>query len=69
MTCTNLPSGVGCDSDSLDVGNDINSGTEQIKVEDFVSNVGWDSDSLDIGNDFGSCIEHVKVEDAIDLGD
>ena len=30
------PNDVGCNSDPLDVGDDIGSGIEQVKVEDFV---------------------------------
>ena len=36
----NPPSDVSCNSDILDVGNDIDSGTEHIKVENRFSSVG-----------------------------
>ena len=36
----NPPSDVSCNSDILDVGNDIGSGTEHIKVENRFSSVG-----------------------------
>ena len=39
----NQTSDVGCNSDSLGVGNDIGSCEEQMKVEDLVSGVGYDS--------------------------
>ena len=51
------PSDIGCNRDSLDVGNDIGSCKEHIKVEDFVSGVGNDSNPLDVGNDIGPRIE------------
>ena len=43
----NLPHDFGCDSDSLDVCNDIGFRIEQAKVEDLVSGICCDSDSLD----------------------
>ena len=61
----NPPSDVGCNSDSLDVGNDIGSCEEHIKVANLVSGVGYNSDPLDVGNDIDSCEEHVKVEDLV----
>ena len=61
----NPPSDVGCNSDSLDVGNDIGSCEEHIQVANLVSGVGYNSDPLDVGNDIDSCEEHVKVEDLV----
>ena len=51
------PSDVGCNSDSMDVGNDIRSRIEQIKVNNLVSGVGNDSNPLDICDDISSRIE------------
>ena len=65
MARINPPSDVGCNSDSLDVGNDIGACKEHLKVEDLVSGVGCNSDPLDVGNDIDSCEEHVKVEDLV----
>ena len=39
---------VGNDIDPLDVGNDIGSCEEHVKVEDLVSDVGYNSDPLDV---------------------
>ena len=50
-------SDVGCDSGSLDVGNDIGSGTEHNKFANLVSDVGYHSDSLDVCDDISSRIE------------
>ncbi|CAI5713542.1 unnamed protein product [Peronospora farinosa] len=55
--------------ETLDVGNDIGSRMEQVKVDDLVSNIGCKCDSLDVGNDIGSRIEQVKVDDLVsDIG-
>ena len=65
----NSPSDVGCNSDSLDVGNDIGSRKEHVKFDNLVSGVGYNSDSQDVGNDIGSCEKHVKGEDLVsDVG-
>ena len=64
----NPPSDVGCNSDSLDVGNDIGSCEEHVKVEDLVSGVGNDSKPLDVCDDISSRTEQNKVEGLIDLG-
>ena len=55
-------SDVDCNSDPLNVSNDISSCIEHIKVENLVGSVGCDSDSQDVGNDISSCIKHIKVE-------
>ncbi|CAI5730843.1 unnamed protein product [Peronospora farinosa] len=55
--------------ETLDVGNDIGSRIEQVKVDDLVSNIGCKWDLLDVGNDIGSHIEQVKVDDLVsDIG-
>ena len=61
----NPPRDVGCNSDSRDVGNDIGSCEEHIKVEKLVSGVGNDSDPLDVGNGIVSGIEHTKFENCV----
>ena len=62
MARINSPSDIGFNSDSLDVGNDIGSGIENIKIDNLVCGVGYHSDPLDVDNDIGSPIELVKVE-------
>ena len=69
MARINPPSGVGYNSDPLDVGNNIGSGIEHIKVENLVSGVGYNSDPLDVGNDISSRREQVKVNNLVsDVG-
>ena len=67
MAHFNPLSDVGCNRESLDVGNDISSRIDQIKVEDLVSDVGCNSDLLDVCDDISSRIGHMKVEGSIDL--
>ena len=52
----NPPSDVGCNSDPLDVGNDICSRIEKVKANNLVSDVGYKSDALYVGNDISSRI-------------
>ena len=52
----------------MDVGNDMGSRIEKVKVEDLVSDVGCHNDSLDVCDDISYRTEKVKVEDPIDLG-
>ncbi|CAI5704679.1 unnamed protein product [Peronospora farinosa] len=62
-------SNIGCKCDLLDVGNDIGSRIERVKVNNLVSEVTGTSDPLDVGNDIGSRIEQVKVNDLVsDIG-
>ncbi|CAI5739859.1 unnamed protein product [Peronospora farinosa] len=51
--------------ETLDVGKDIGSLIEQVKVDDLVSDATCDIDSLDVGNDISSRIEQAKVEDPV----
>ena len=53
----------------MDVGNDMSSRIEQVKVSNLGSDVGCNSDSLNACNDISSRIEKVKVEVPVDLGD
>ena len=54
VTRKNPLSDVSCNSDSLDVRNDINSGKKHIKVDSLASGAGYISNSQDVGNDIGS---------------
>ena len=51
--------------ETLDVGNDIGSRIEQVKVDDLVSDIGCKCDSLDVDNDIGSRIEKVEIDDLV----
>ena len=65
----NPPSGVGNNSNPLDVCNDISSCEEQVKANNLVSDVGCDSDSLDVCDDISSRTEQNKVEGLVNLED
>ena len=56
----NPPSDAGCIRDSLDVGNDIGSDIEHVKLENLVIGVGYNSDPLDVGNDIGSRVKVIE---------